>query len=375
MVTLMVTLMNLLDLLHTDGFTLKRVSSTNGGEYAGACPWCGGRDRFRIWPEKGRYWCRGCGKHGDGIQYLRDYRGLSYFEALHALGREPDLKRKPSTPILTKPAPAEPTAPAEAWQERAGKLQKAAVECLWSDQGAPMRSWLSSEKGLQDEIIRKAGLGYIQRTVFDSMANWGLQEELNNKGNPKKIWLPQGILIPSLQGEKIQRLKIRREHLPSGDVDRYIFVSGGIAAPMILGDHSKAAAVIVESELDAILLNQECGDLVVSIAMGSAQAKSDKTTHELLKEVLLILLALDTDDAGGKASWTFWPETYGTKVKRWPIPSKFGKDPSEAWQKGMSLIDWTLAGMFKSTEAFERFSIMTVDGGLTDHEALNAMGI
>jgi len=44
--------------------TLKHVS---GDEYAGACPWCGGDDRFRVW-ETGNYWCRPgpghCGREG-----------------------------------------------------------------------------------------------------------------------------------------------------------------------------------------------------------------------------------------------------------------------------------------------------------------------
>jgi len=30
--------------------TVKRVATTGGGEYAGPCPMCGGRDRFRKWP-------------------------------------------------------------------------------------------------------------------------------------------------------------------------------------------------------------------------------------------------------------------------------------------------------------------------------------
>ena len=38
---------------------LKKVASTGGGGYAGACPFCGGRDRFRVQPEQGRWWCRG----------------------------------------------------------------------------------------------------------------------------------------------------------------------------------------------------------------------------------------------------------------------------------------------------------------------------
>src|SRR5450759_324100 len=85
---------DLLDLIGRD-VTLRRVASTNGGEYAGPCPFCGsGDDRFRVWPEEGRYWCRVCERHGDGIQYLRDRHGLGYREARERLGLA-ELERTP----------------------------------------------------------------------------------------------------------------------------------------------------------------------------------------------------------------------------------------------------------------------------------------
>ena len=39
---------------------LKRVAATGGGEYAGASPFCGGVDRFRVNPyaNPGRWLCR-----------------------------------------------------------------------------------------------------------------------------------------------------------------------------------------------------------------------------------------------------------------------------------------------------------------------------
>lgn len=66
---------------------LKYVARTNGGEYAGACPFCGdGNDRFRVWPERASYWCRICGQAGDAINYLRDKRGFSFVDAKRELG-------------------------------------------------------------------------------------------------------------------------------------------------------------------------------------------------------------------------------------------------------------------------------------------------
>jgi DNA primase len=93
--------MNLLDLIGADGGTLKKQATTGGGEYAGACFWCGGNDRFRVWVKSGRYWCRGCGKAGDEIQYLRERRGLSFLEACEYLGYDPG-PRKDTARIAAK---------------------------------------------------------------------------------------------------------------------------------------------------------------------------------------------------------------------------------------------------------------------------------
>lgn len=81
---------------------LRRVASTSGGEYAGPCPWCGGRDRFRAWPESGRWWCRQCGRRGDSIQYLRDCHGLTFTEAKRALGLDTSIP--PHTEIVRRKA-------------------------------------------------------------------------------------------------------------------------------------------------------------------------------------------------------------------------------------------------------------------------------
>jgi hypothetical protein len=76
-----------LDLKHTG-------TSRRGPEYHGPCPFCGGTDRFTVWPEQGetgRYWCRQCNWKGDAIQLLRDRDGLSFMEAKRSLGLSTDL--------------------------------------------------------------------------------------------------------------------------------------------------------------------------------------------------------------------------------------------------------------------------------------------
>ncbi|MDC3378677.1 hypothetical protein OAX78_00155 [Planctomycetota bacterium] len=60
------------DLLALLGEEYGQVASTNGGEWAGPCPLCGGVDRCRVWPHHeggSRAWCRGCGAQGDSLTW------------------------------------------------------------------------------------------------------------------------------------------------------------------------------------------------------------------------------------------------------------------------------------------------------------------
>lgn len=80
---------------------LKRIGSSRGGsEYHGPCPFCGGDDRFIVWPEQGntgRYWCRQCNRKGDTIQFLRDRDGCSFAEAKRQLGLSTDPPSREAT--------------------------------------------------------------------------------------------------------------------------------------------------------------------------------------------------------------------------------------------------------------------------------------
>ena len=355
---------NLLELIQSDGGALKRAATTGGGEYAGACPFCGGRDRFRVWPANGRYWCRSCGVAGDSIQYLRDFRGLSFLEACEVLGRDPG-PRKDTYTARAAWEPKEANAPGALWQSKARSFLDEAIDTLWTPQGEAMRAWLRGEKGLQDATIKGACLGLNLADKCESRQSWGLDPILKDDETAKKQWLPAGLVIPLISKGDVIRLRIRRDN--PGDGARYVILSGSCSAPFIIGQ-DKGAVVIVESELDGLLLSQEAGDLCAVIALGTATAKPDIEAHDFLKSMPIILISLDTDKAGANASWHFWPETYGAKAKRWPTIK--GKDASEARANGLDLRAWVIAGLFGTEERFERFCIQTVEGKMTDGEAL-----
>ncbi len=334
----------ILSLLQQDGFIVKKVTA---GEYSSSCPACGGRDRFRVWPSKNRYWCRGgeegkgCEKSGDAIQYLRDFRGLHYRDACKVLGITPKEPMKTAkSPIVQAWAPKPAAMPSEAWQERAKAFQDAAIRCLWSPDGAAMRQWLNTKRGLNDQTIKDAMLGYCPKDIFNPLEAWGFPPDVNEKGNPAAIFIPTGLTIPFLQCGKMARIKIRREPQESED-DRYRIVRGSSGNAVMVRGQGKNVCV-VESELDAILLSQEVGDLCSFIALGSAKVKPDAEADHLLQQVETILISLDSDKAGYDG-FSFWPSAYGRKVKRWSVIS--GKDPTESHLNGVDLREWISAGL------------------------------
>jgi len=339
----------LLDLAHEDT-ALKRVSSVHGGEYAGPCPSCGGTDRFRVWPETGRYWCRGCGLKGDAIQYFRDIRGMSFKEAAKAAGQEERIERQERAPAERKApvwTPKPFSLPGMVWCENAGKLVIWAEAQLWGASGAEHLQWLHVARGLTDETIRAFRLGWNPKELYRNREAWGLPQALNDQGKPKKLWLPPGLVIPHFLDGHIVRVRFRR---PEGE-PKYILLPGSCLTPMQTG--SGDTVVVVESELDAILLHQVAWDLATFIAMGSASYRPDQAAHELLIRAKRILVALDspdTDEAGAKSAWGWWLPQY-RQARRWPVIQ--GKDPTEAMRNGLDLRLWVQAGLMDDEQGEE----------------------
>lgn len=347
--------MTLLDLLNQDGASLKRVSGTHGGEYAGPCPSCGGSDRFHLWPEQGdggRYWCRGCSKSGDAIQYLKDFRGLGYIEACHVLGTEPKSNgrrslnwgrrsRQPGNDAAATWQPKECTPPGDQWMQKAGQFVSWAEQQLWAtDQGKEALSWLHG-RGLTDETIKAFRLGWNSQAWFPKRETWGLPTVRKENGKPKKLWLPLGLVIPKLAGDRVDRVRVRQ---PEGD-PRYYLLPGSDTGPLVIP--GGPACIVVESEIDAILLHQEAGDLAHVVALGSVSIRPDRATAAILDQSGTILLALDADEAGARSAWGWWHEHY-PNAKRWPTIR--GKDPSEARQNGLDLRAWVMAGLLPVEE-------------------------
>lgn len=89
---------DIVHLLRLAGCQLDRAGC---GEWCGPCPFCGGRDRFRVWDRDSgghpRYWCRRCNSSGDAIAAFREVvqPTSSFFEALRWMGLELGIYETP----------------------------------------------------------------------------------------------------------------------------------------------------------------------------------------------------------------------------------------------------------------------------------------
>jgi hypothetical protein len=339
---------------------LKKASGTNGGEWQGPCPGCGGADRFHVWPAenegRGGYWCRGCGKTGDNIQFLRDFEGMSFRDACAELNIDlpdrsadgysrPDPPPQYSKPVFT---PAAHPEPADLWQEKAEKFVSWAQLGL---AGNPEQlAWLAA-RGIDAQTAKNFRLGWNagekEKDLYRPRQSWGLPEVFKEDGKPKMFTIPRGLVIPYIVDGVIYRIRIRRPqaHRTPEWPTPYHILPGSAMSTMIIG-RERRAFVIIESELDAIAVSVAT-DLAGAVALGSVAAKPDAEAFAILKGSLSILNALDYGDIGGGAkaaerAMAWWKEQF-SQCDRWPVPK--GKDPGEAHQMGIDLMGWIKAGL------------------------------
>ena len=162
---------------------------------------------------------------------------------------------------------------------------------------------------------------------WDPPALWGLPDV------GERVWLPRGIVIPWLDGGEVREIKIRRPI----DKPKYVRIRGGCPILFVAGalDHRRIV-VPVEGELDALLLAQECGDLVAAVTLGSASNYPSGEAVDRLLGARAILLLCDNDEAGQQAP-TRWA-ALRARVTVLALP--FGKDVTEMHQHGGDLREW-----------------------------------
>lgn len=314
---------DLLDLIGRDT-RLRKVASTRGGEWAGPCPRCGGRDRLHVQPIAGQWMCRACGggQWRDAIDYVRLRDEVTFTDACRALG-EVSFPRSAGRRQHQLPAEAD-VRPTGQWRLRAEAYVAFCEAVLWSREGKRALEYLH-RRGLADETIQLSRFGFQPADAWEQGANWGLAAD-------RQVWLPRGITIPWLVTGELWQIKVRR----AGD-PKYASIAGG--HPFLYGADTLAergAAMLVEGEFDAALVHQEAKDLVGAATLGSCSKSLTGEALRLMEKTALTLVAYDNDAEGQKGATRITARLSRSVLVSVPI----GKDPTEFRAAGGRIRDW-----------------------------------
>lgn len=335
------------------------VTEHRGGEIWAHCPWHeestpGGA--FSYSPEIDTAKCLSCGQSGDLI---------AIYSALHGYGLDSadgfrefrdkyagdaarrDVPKSSGRPAKREWAPKETTVAPADWHGKGASFVEHSCQRLENnaDVQAQLAAW-----GITMETARLCKIGWNDRDKAVPRAAWGLPEVISDKtGKPKKIWLPQGLVLPMYADGKLVKIKIRRPHAATswGADLRYWEVPGGENNRFhTYGRPAWSAWVLVETERDAALVWQETRGLHVgAMGLGGAAKRPTVEAAEILRRADVILVALDTDKAGAENCWRFWSNEFPQAI-RWPVPPSMGKDVGDAVRDhGLNVGAWVRSGI------------------------------
>jgi len=255
--------------------------------------------------------------------------------------REPNIRTRYASKQANKQASREwPTleAPPEAWQERARAFARYAQGQLWQ---MPRALKYLRDRGLTDDTIRRAGLGWNPKDLRDSGSRWGL--------SGGSVWLSGGWVIPNESGgvgmyghfgpRIMWGVNVRR---PDGAEPKYMCVRGSkrkVYGLDWIGHHSDL--VLVEGEFDALLLAQEVPVIISVIALGGSENRPDIDSLRVLAGFRRWWLALDADEAGRNADAEVCEMT--ERARTLSMPRQDCNDVTDLWRAGEDLVPWIVS--------------------------------
>lgn len=358
---------------------VRQDANTHGGVYKRACHFkatCSGcgDDRLQLYPNRPQYnptlsrddnnaidagpcfWCSICGQSGTILHFIALSEGLEWnthtdrLQILAIAGLEPAQVQRLDGQSLRFRVKIDTMAtdnnkpPCDAWQKRAISLTGEAVDFLWSDSETSRRALAYLRKrGLTDETIKQARLGYIAEQRFELRSEWGLKPTEDGK---EKLFIPRGWLIPWVIDKNLWRIDIRRHPHDIKEagkrIGKYHRLSGssnGLYGVNII--KADLPLFVVESPIDAITGRQETSYMFV--ATGSTNgARNDPRWCEAMAAANPVLMAFDQDTNGaGSKAFFHWKET-ACKPVRW-LPD--AHDINEMKTSGMDIQAWADDGI------------------------------
>jgi hypothetical protein len=299
------------------------------GEYAGPCPKCGGKDRLHV-NGAGWWMCRQChDKRGDAIEYLQWRDGLAFADACAVLADGRPLPTTAAPKTARTPTQRAAEQPPAQWQQTAAALVGWAERRLWGD--ADALGYLRG-RGLTDETITAAHLGYIPEGRDGDAAKWG-----------RSVRIPAGWVIPCYAGGALQYVKVRRKD----GKPKYQAIGGGPTGGAVYGldllPATYADLVLCEGEINALILRQCLAPVCAVLSVGAAGNLPGGPALGAIARARRLWSLFDHDTAGDKGAGDLLAAFERARALSWPWGERGEKyDLNDAHRDGENLAAWAI---------------------------------
>jgi DNA primase len=286
----------------------------SGARFTGLCPFHDERTpSFSVSPEKGLYYCFGCGAAGDAVSFVEETEGVDFVGAIEWLAQRFNV------PLEYEEASQEHDVRRRRRERLYAVLDAAASfyeRYLWESQaGADARAYLAG-RGLEEEVCREYRLGLAARgaTLARKALERGFTHQeltgaglVNRRGND---YFQGRLLFPiadargrvvGFQARKLREddpLQAKYVNSPEGE----LFRKGDLLYGLDRGRTAIAReerALIVEGNTDVLAVRQAgLGPVVAS--MGTAL--TERQLKELSRLTRKLYLCFDADAAGEAAT-------------------------------------------------------------------------
>ena len=316
----------------------------SGANMFGLCPFHGEKTAsFSVAPDKGIYYCFGCHKGGNAVNFMMEIEGLSYPDAVRSLAKRVGMEVPDDEQYQSK----------YRQQERLWALHKEAARFfhakLQAPEGAAALQYALG-RGMSKSTIINFGIGYAPDT-------WSsLVDHLRNKGYTDQELRDSGLVtISKKNGNLFDRFRDRLM-FPIIDVRGNVIGFGGrimkqddnaakyLNSPETLIFNKRKNLfglnvakktkhpymILVEGYMDAIALHQYGFDCAVASLGTSLTEEHAVLLSRYTENVVLIY---DGDEAGQRAAQRAIPmlEKAGLSIK--VLQLKDAKDPDEYLKK------------------------------------------
>ena len=197
-----------------DFVTLKK----RGANHIACCPFHNEKTpSFSVSASKGIYKCFGCGKSGTAVGFVMEHENMSYTEALKYLAKKYHIE------VVEKEESAEEIAQRQRHEslllvsEYAGKFFQ---ESMQTPEGQAIAYQYFRSRGLEDETIRKYGLGWAP------VSRRALSEAARAAGYKEEFLIETGLSLKYDDGKLVDRF-YDRVMFPIHSVNGRVIAFGG----------------------------------------------------------------------------------------------------------------------------------------------------